>query len=215
VASDSTLTATVPTGATTGYITVQNQAGSSNTPVFTVTSAIPTITSFSPTSGPVGTPVTVTGTNLTGATAIRFNGVSASIGTVSATQITTTVPSGATSGPISVTTPGGTATSPGTFTVTGTTHGRSVTFKYSGNQASGQVNVSDGFQACRSFVPVYIQQKKNGEWKLLDTTATKSNGSYQTWVPNKSGTFRAQVKKITLADGSVCGGDASPTRKHG
>jgi hypothetical protein len=79
----------------------------------------PTITGFTPTSGPVGTSVMFNGTNFTGATAVTFNGVSATSFTVtSATAIQATVPAGATTGPLSVTTPGGTATSPTNFTVT-------------------------------------------------------------------------------------------------
>ena len=39
--------------------------------------AKPTITSFTPTFGPIGTSVTITGTNFTGATSVTFNGVSA------------------------------------------------------------------------------------------------------------------------------------------
>ena len=78
----------------------------------------PTLTSFAPTSGPVGSSVTLSGTTFTGATAVRFNGVSASFTVTSDTAIQATVPPGATTGPLSVTTPGGTATSPNTFTVT-------------------------------------------------------------------------------------------------
>src|SRR6266851_940226 len=52
----------------------------------------PTITGFSPTSGPVGTNVTINGTNFTGATAVMFNGVSASFIVSSATAIQATVP---------------------------------------------------------------------------------------------------------------------------
>jgi hypothetical protein len=63
-------------------------------------------------------------------------------------------------------------------------------------------------------VPVVIQQLKNGSWVLLDTTATNGNGSYDTWVPEKSGKFRAQTKKLTLANGQICSGDVSPTRNH-
>ena len=78
----------------------------------------PTITSVTPTSGSVGTGVTINGSDLGGATFVRFNGTAATffvngIGT----QITTSVPNGAGSGPLTVQTPNGTASNP--FTVTG------------------------------------------------------------------------------------------------
>ena len=77
----------------------------------------PTITGFTPTSGSVGTSVAISGTNFTGATAVAFNGVSASFTVTSDTAIEATVPEGATTGPLSVTTPGGTPTSTNNFTV--------------------------------------------------------------------------------------------------
>jgi hypothetical protein len=77
----------------------------------------PVILSFSPTSGSVGMPVVITGTNFTGATAVVFNGVAAGFATNSATQITAIVPAMATTGPITVTAPGGTAQSAANFTV--------------------------------------------------------------------------------------------------
>jgi len=82
--------------------------------------APPTITGFSPTSGPVGTSVTIDGSGFTGATDVKFNGTSVGSGFAvnSDTQITATVPSGATTGPISVITPAGTGTSANSFTVT-------------------------------------------------------------------------------------------------
>src|SRR5205823_5352431 len=56
----------------------------------------PTITGFSPSSGPVGTGVTISGTNFTGASDVRFNGTSAvSFSVTSSTSISATVPSGA------------------------------------------------------------------------------------------------------------------------
>jgi len=80
----------------------------------------PTITSFSPTSGGTGTSVTITGTNFTGTTAVKFNGQSATTFTVvSSTSITATVPNCSSTGTISVTNASGTGTSSGTFTVTG------------------------------------------------------------------------------------------------
>jgi len=60
-----------------------------------------------PTSGAVGTNVIILGTNLTGATAVSFNGKSANFKVISASEITATVPRGATSGTVTVTTSGG------------------------------------------------------------------------------------------------------------
>ena len=71
-----------------------------------------------PTSGMVGTPVTVLGTNLTGATSVTFNGTGATFNVVSPTEITTNVPSGATTGLVQVTVPSGTLSSNATFQIT-------------------------------------------------------------------------------------------------
>ena len=73
--------------------------------------------SFSPPSGPVGTPVTITGTALLQATKVTFNNTTATFTVDSDTQITATVPAGATTGRIAATTPGGTAKSVTSFTV--------------------------------------------------------------------------------------------------
>jgi len=81
---------------------------------------LPTVASFSPSSGPVGTVVTLSGSDLMGATAVTFNGVEATYTVVSDTQITATVPGGvSTTGPVGVTTAIGTGVSAADFTVTG------------------------------------------------------------------------------------------------
>src|SRR5437773_1472528 len=117
VASDATIQATVPVGATTGPISVTTPGGTTTSANnFTVVPP-PAITSFTPMSGRVGTSVTINGTGFTGATAVTFNGSTASFTLASDTTIQATVPVGATTGPISVTTPGGTTTSANNFTV--------------------------------------------------------------------------------------------------
>jgi uncharacterized repeat protein (TIGR03803 family) len=68
-------------------------------------------------SGRVGASVTILGTNLTGATAVSFNGTAASIIANSGSGIKTTVPAGATTGTVTVTTPSGTLTSNKPFRV--------------------------------------------------------------------------------------------------
>src|SRR5207247_8012070 len=73
--TDLQITATVPNGATSGPIQVSTPGGTATSASsFTVTTppAPPSISSFSPTSGPVGTSVTITGTNFTGATAVQI-----------------------------------------------------------------------------------------------------------------------------------------------
>ncbi|MBV9867192.1 MAG: right-handed parallel beta-helix repeat-containing protein [Abitibacteriaceae bacterium] len=77
----------------------------------------PAVTGFSPTSGPIGTTVIITGNNLGSTTGVSFNGTLASFTVDSPSQITTTVPLNATTGPISVITRGGTVATT-TFTVT-------------------------------------------------------------------------------------------------
>ncbi|MBN4054827.1 IPT/TIG domain-containing protein, partial [Nitrospira defluvii] len=119
-ASAISLSVTVPAGAATGPITVATSSGSAtSTQNFIVGSPGPTLTSITPTTGKVGTPVTVIGSNFDPVASdnqVAFNGKGAIISSATITQITTTVPQGATTGPVTVTTPTGTA-SGGTFTV--------------------------------------------------------------------------------------------------
>jgi hypothetical protein len=79
---------------------------------FPVTCPVPVITSFTPTTGAAGTVVTISGTDLDGATAVTFNGTPAGpITNNTATSLTVSAPAGGTDGQICVTTAGGTACS--------------------------------------------------------------------------------------------------------
>lgn len=85
---------------------------------------VPTITSFTPTTGGLGTTVTVTGTNFLGANAVRIGGfVVTNFTVVNGTTITFVVPggTGSVNGVITVVTPGGTATSTATFNLVSAT----------------------------------------------------------------------------------------------
>jgi hypothetical protein len=120
-ASATLLNVTVPVGATTGAITVTVGTKTATGPLFTVIDDSPTITSFTPTSGPVSTGVTITGTHFgsdPAAAEIKFNGVLASPQAVTPTGIVTVVPQGATTGRITVTVNGKTGTSATDFIVT-------------------------------------------------------------------------------------------------
>jgi uncharacterized repeat protein (TIGR03803 family) len=117
VNSDTQVTATVPAGAKTRLkITITTPGGIANSPL--AFAVVPSIASFSPTSGPVGTSVTITGNSFTKATSVTFGGVAAtSYQVISDTEVKALVPNGAVTGPIAVTTAGGTGTSATNFTV--------------------------------------------------------------------------------------------------
>ena len=116
--SATSATAAAPLGVTTGNVTITTPDGTSNGQLFTVT-APPVITNFTPQTGPVGTSVTITGTNLTGTTSVVFaSGVSAAtFAVVNSTTVTVTVPVGAVTGTFELFTPFGSAVSPQPFTV--------------------------------------------------------------------------------------------------
>jgi hypothetical protein len=94
------------------YITYDGSTSYGSDATFT-TVALPAISSVSPSIGSPGggTSVTITGTNFTGATAVKFGSTNATSFTVdSATQITATAPAGSTGiVDITVTTSGGTS----------------------------------------------------------------------------------------------------------
>jgi hypothetical protein len=81
--------------------------------------APPTVTSINPTSGPVGTVVTATGTDLGGTSAVSVNGTAATtILNDSATQVRYTIGVGTTTGTTALTATAGSVTGGPTFTVT-------------------------------------------------------------------------------------------------
>jgi hypothetical protein len=196
----------VPSGATTGRITVTTPGGTATSATnFTVTVPAPTISSFSPTSGRTGTAVTIMGTAFTGATAVRFGGVRASFVVNSATQITATVPVGAVTGKISVTTPGGTGTSATKFTVVPTFHSRSISISLRRHLVVRGTVSAGGFDACAEGALVRIRRFADGAWRTIATTHTNDDGFYRVRVPDRPGRYRALAPRQTLGDSDICG----------
>ena len=107
---------TVPVGATTGSVSLTTPDGTAVSP--TTLKILPSITGFTPSLGPVGTVVTISGYNFTGTTKVKFGAKNAVFSVDTDQQITVTVPAGAVSGAITVVTPAASTTSAGMFTVT-------------------------------------------------------------------------------------------------
>ena len=194
----------------TGYILV-TEAG-----------AAPTFSSINPTSGTTtgSIPVTIMGGNLYGATAVTFDGTSATGFTVvNGTSVTATTPAH-TSGAVSVvvTTPNGTATGTGAYTyttgnspavsgitpgsgvagtfiktgfITGTNFRSGATFKL---QKSGQSNIiPQTVSVYNSNVIVY---------SMLTIPAGVSNGNWDAVVTNSDGTSGMKAAGFTITGGS-------------
>ncbi|HXZ39838.1 MAG TPA: choice-of-anchor tandem repeat GloVer-containing protein, partial [Terriglobales bacterium] len=75
--------------------------------VFSLSVGLGPFVKTNPTSGKVGAKVTILGNGLTGATSVTFNGTAATFTAVRNSEITTTVPAGATTGTVEVTAPKG------------------------------------------------------------------------------------------------------------
>ncbi len=93
------------------YGTTWDSGTSDDGTVFSLSVGLGPFVETLPTSGKVGAAVKILGTNLTGATSVSFNGTGAVFEVVSSSEITTTVPTGATTGTVQVVTPNGTLSS--------------------------------------------------------------------------------------------------------
>jgi len=106
--SSTSITVSVPAGATTGPVVVTVDGQASNGVGFTV-SQPPNIISVNPTVGVAGQSITITGSNFAaaqGSSTVTFNGVIATVASWSTTSIIAIVPAAATTGPVLVTVAG-------------------------------------------------------------------------------------------------------------
>jgi hypothetical protein len=205
IVSDTTVTATAPAGsAGTVDIKVTTNNGTSSAVTadhFTyLSTAAPTVTGVSPTSGSTagGTSVTVTGTNFTGATAVTFGGVAASSFTVnSSTSITATSPAQPVGTiDICVTTPSGTsavgsadhfsftAASAPTVTSLGTSSGSNlggISVTITGTNFTGATGVFFGGVAAASFTV-------SSSTSITATSPAQAAGTYDVTIATYSAT---------------------------
>jgi IPT/TIG domain len=115
VSNSTTISATAPAGTGTVNVTVTTPGGTSASGAADQYTYIPppapTITGVSPSSGPSGTLVTITGTSFTGATTVDFGAgnPATTFATNNDTTVTAIAPSGTGTVDVTVTTPGGTS----------------------------------------------------------------------------------------------------------
>ncbi len=175
---------------------------------------VPTITDFSPTSGLPNTAVALTGNYTFGASAVTFNGVTATFSWKSASRVTAWVPLGATTGRITVTTPGGSVTSASDFTVMVKPV---LTLKVSG-LTGGVLKLGRRFTAKGTATPITLagspvkltlQRYRSGTWrKVTSVTKTISASGTYTWTyrPGARGSYRiraAMAKTLTYTAAST------------
>jgi hypothetical protein len=209
VNSATQITATVPSGASSGPITVTTPNGHASSATNYQVSPAPTITSFAPAKGKVGRNVVIHGTEFTGTTALHFGGTPAAIFTVnSPTQITAKVPAGAGTGPISATNAGGTGTSTALFVVQ---HARRLSLVMSRTKAKGTLTATDGFTRVAAGVPVRLQRKSGSAWRTIGNDLTTAKGRYSLAGTFGSGRYRVLAPKVTLTSGDIALQALSPT----
>jgi RHS repeat-associated protein len=172
---DTSVQVTVPTNATSGPVTLTRYGVASNASQFTLTGQ-PAVTAVSPTAGPIGSVVTITGSGF-GSTqsnsVVDFNGVVASASGWTDTQILAVVPSGATTGPVTIKVAGLTAES--SFSINSTvqvTDSAGHTSNYTSVMLGGSWYASDaqgsGCSSCS--VRGTIHNDYDGAGNMLATT---------------------------------------------
>jgi gliding motility-associated-like protein len=157
--------------------------------VNTITAQQPTITSFSPSSGPVGTLVAINGTNLSGTNTIIIGGVNAITVSNNGTLLIAMVMPGAATGIVSVQTNAGTATGNSNYTVTPTV---APTFEQAKLTGTGYIG-----QPLQGFA---VAISADGNTAVV-TGRDDNNGIGALWIYTRSGsTWTQQGSKLVPTD---------------
>ena len=196
----SSLTAEVPSGATSGPVTVVIGGVASNSLNFTV-EAQPTITSLSPTIGPMDSngnvvPITITGTGF-GATqstsTVNFFGSSTAPNIISwsDTSISLNVPSDAGTGPLYITVGGVSALAPSFFTINSVTQltdslGNPSQYNVASQGGSWFATSSQGTGCSSCSMRGNISQTPDANGNVLTSTDDQGNVTSYTYDPNSN-----------------------------
>jgi len=171
-------------------VTAYNSQGSGTAPLsITVNYPAPTITNFSPATGPPGTLVTITGTNLNNPTAFTIGGQSAIVVSNTGSVLVAMVMPGAITGGVSLTTAVGTASGGSNFTVTATPYPSAQ----QGNKlvATGTTGSEDqGW---------FVSVSADGNTAIVGGINDNS-GVGAAWVYTRSGGAWAQQQKLVGSD---------------
>jgi YD repeat-containing protein len=199
--TNTSITAVVPSGATSGPVTVVDSGITSNSAQFTVLEPL-SITSISPAIGPVGSSVTITGAGFGSAqsnSVISFYGAAAAVTSWSDTQIVATVPAAAGSGPVSVEVAGITSQGP-SFTINATnqtTDSLGNASSYTSVVSAGQWLYTDGegsgCSSCTSRGVKHHTYDVNGN--LL--TATDELGNATTYIYDSNSNTASVSKQLS------------------
>ena len=197
--NDSTITTTVPSGAVSGPLTMSKPGCADvQSSTFTVSTPCPSVSGISPASGVVGNTVTIIGAGFTSVSSIKFsNNVAASFTVLNDTAITTTVPSGAVTGPLTISKPGCANVQTTNFTIACPTITLSPT-----SLPSGTVNVaynSTLITASGGTAPLSFTLNTG----TLPNGLTLSPSGLLSGTPTQSGSFNLTLK---ATDANGCTG---------
>ena len=168
----------------------------------------PTITSLSPASGPVGTSVTISGTNFGTSqetSKVTFNGTVASATNWSATSIVATVPTGATTGSV-VVTAGGVASNGVLFTVAAPTAPPTITTEPANQTVTAGQTATFAVAATGAGTLSY-QWEKNGanvvgatasSYTTPATATTDSGSTFRVVVTDSAGSVMSNTATLTV-----------------
>lgn len=176
---------------TSGQATQYSYDAAGNiTAIKTVAVGTVSIAGFSPTQGTAATSVTISGTGFDATTpannTVKFNTAAAVVVSATATQIVATVPSGATTGPVSVTKASVTATSTGNFIVVASNAPHITNFSPTVGAAGTAVTITG-----TNFQPPVGDRVQFNQYQAVVSAATATGIS--TAVPANSSSGKIQV----------------------